>query len=151
VRDPDAYDHAGTAEWLSGACLLLRRSALEEVDGLDEGFFLYCEDTDLCARLWDAGYEVVYEPAALCVHEGGASAPRASLLPVLAASRIRYARKHAGRAEAALQRTGIALGALTHVVLSRGGRRAGHARALRVAVVEPEPSLPERGAPPGPS
>jgi GT2 family glycosyltransferase len=149
VRDPDAYEHSGTAEWLSGACLLVRRPALEEIDGLDEGFFLYCEDTDLCRRLWDSGYEVLYEPAATCVHEGGASAPRASLLPVLAASRIRYARKHAGRAGAALQRAGIALGAATHVVISRGGRRAGHARALRVAVVEPGQGLPGRGVQPG--
>ena len=81
-----------------GACVLVRRSVLEELDGLDEGFFMYCEDIDLCRRFRSSGYELVYEPARSSSHEGGASAPRASLLPVLAASRIRYARKHRGAA-----------------------------------------------------
>jgi hypothetical protein len=69
-------------------------------------------------------------------HEGGASAPGASLYSVLAESRIRYARKHRSRAAQALERAGIALEALTHVLVSRGGiaRRAGHARALRRSI-----------------
>ena len=112
------------------------RSALERVDGMDEGFFLYCEDLDLCRRLWDAGYEVWYEPSAVCVHEGGRSAPRARLLPVLAASRLRYAAKHFGALARAAERLGILTGCVTHLVVSKGGRqvRAGHARALAVAV-----------------
>ena len=62
VHDAAAYGRPGTAEWVSGACLLVRRSALEALGGLDEGFFLYSEDTDLCARLWDAGWRVRFEP-----------------------------------------------------------------------------------------
>jgi hypothetical protein len=79
---------------------------------------------------------VRYEPWVVCFHVGGASAPRPALLPVQTASRLRYARKHHGRATAALARLGIALGALTHVVLTSGGRpsRAGFARALRVTL-----------------
>ena len=42
---------------------------------------MYCEDIDLCRRLRAAGYELVFEPAAVVEHEGGASAPRAQLLP----------------------------------------------------------------------
>jgi N-acetylglucosaminyl-diphospho-decaprenol L-rhamnosyltransferase len=134
VRDQGAYQRAGSPEWVSGACILLRRSALEAVGGLDEGFFLYCEDIDLCRRLREAGYRLLYEPFAVVVHEGGASAPRPGLLPILAASRIRYASKHRGRAAAGLERAGIALGALTHILASRGGAvRAGHARSLRLA------------------
>ena len=69
-------------------------------------------------------------------HEGGGSAPRASLLPVLAASRLHYAEKHWSRPAAVLERTGVALEALTRIAVSRGGRaaRAGHARALLVAL-----------------
>lgn len=139
VRDEEAYARRGSPDWVSGACVLLRRKALEELDGLDEGFFMYGEDIDLCRRLRAAGYELLYEPAALVHHEGGASAPRAHLLPVLAASRIRYAAKHRSRAGALLERIGVALEAVTHVAVARGGiaARAGHARALRLAVTRP--------------
>lgn len=139
VRDEAAYVRRGSPDWVSGACILLRRKALEELDGLDEGFFMYGEDIDLCRRLRAAGYELLYEPAALVRHEGGASAPRAHLLPVLAASRIRYAAKHRSRAGALFERIGVALEAVTHVAVARGGiaARAGHARALRLAVTRP--------------
>jgi N-acetylglucosaminyl-diphospho-decaprenol L-rhamnosyltransferase len=132
VRREEDYERAGSPEWVSGACVLVRRSALEELHGLDEGFFLYCEDTDLCRRLRDAGHDVRFEPEAVALHEGGASSPRSSLLPVLAASRIRYALKHHGRLRALLERIGIGLGAVTHLVAGRGGAaaRTGHARAL---------------------
>jgi hypothetical protein len=135
-RDPQAYERAGSPDWVSGACVLLRRSAVEAIGGLDDGFFMYCEDIDLCRRLRNAGYEIRFVPEAVVTHEGGASAPRASLLHVLAASRLRYARKHRSWAGAMLERLGVALGALTHAVVSRGGRaaRAGHLRALRRAL-----------------
>jgi len=135
VRDERAYTVRGSPEWVSGACILLRRAALEELGGLDERFFLYCEDTDLCRRLRDAGLDIRFEPEAVVIHEGGASAPRSSLLPVLAASRIRYASAHRSRAAALMERIGIGLAAATHMVVARGGApaRAGHARALQVA------------------
>jgi len=142
IRDHAVYERRGNPDWVSGACILLRRKALEELHGLDEGFFMYSEDIDLCRRLRVAGYELLYEPAALVEHEGGASAPRAELLPVLAASRLRYAAKHRSTVGALLERIGVALEAATHVAVSRGGRRAraGHARALRLAVTRPTQS-----------
>ena len=138
VREPEAYERPGSPDWVSGAAIMVRRSVLEEIGGFDEGFFMYCEDIDLCKRVWGA-HELRYVPAARVTHLGGASAPRASLLPVLAASRIRYAEKHRGRAYALLERLGVALGALTHIVAARGGRaaRAGHARSLRLALSKP--------------
>ena len=141
VRRAEAYAAPAEPEWVSGACVLVRRSALEELGGLDEGYFMYCEDTDLCKRLWDAGHAVRFEPSAVAVHEGGASAPRPSLIPVLVASRVRYARQHRGPVAAWLERLGIALGALTHAVVSRGGRaaRAGHARSLPKALLPAGP------------
>ena len=138
VREPEAYERPGSPDWVSGAAIMVRRSVLEEIGGFDEGFFMYCEDIDLCKRVWGA-HELRYVPAARVTHLGGASAPRASLLPVLAASRIRYAEKHRSRAYALLERLGVALGALTHIVAARGGRaaRAGHARSLRLALSKP--------------
>ena len=136
VREPEAYAASGRAEWLSGACLLVRREVLEALDGFDEGFFMYCEDKDLCRRAARAGWEVRYEPSAVVVHAGGASAPRAALLPVLAASRVRYAKKHHGSVGALAERVGVGIGALTHLLMTRNGRaaRIGHARALAVTV-----------------
>jgi GT2 family glycosyltransferase len=135
VRRAEDYERPGPAEWVSGACVLVRRTLLEELGGMDEGFFLYSEDTDLCRRIWDAGYEVRFDPGATAVHEGGASAPRPSLIPVLVTSRVRYAGKHRGPVAALGERVGVALGALTHAVVSKGGRaaRAGHLRSLRRA------------------
>jgi GT2 family glycosyltransferase len=136
VREPEAYAEPRVVDWVSGACVLVRRSALLGADLLDEGFFMYCEDIDLCRRLRDSRFTVRYEPSVVVVHEGGASAPRPSLYPALAASRIRYAQKHRGAIGALVERVGVALGALTHVAVGRGGRAAkiGHARALRVAL-----------------
>lgn len=132
VRDHRLYAERGTPDWVSGACILVRRQVLEGLDGFDEGFFMYSEDVDFCMRLRSAGHELVFEPAATVEHEGGASAPRAHLLPVLAASRVRYATKHRSRAATFLERVGVGLEALTHAVVGRGGRaaRTGHARAL---------------------
>jgi N-acetylglucosaminyl-diphospho-decaprenol L-rhamnosyltransferase len=136
IHDPDAYAHAHSVDWLSGACILLRRDALEEVGGLDTGFFLYREDADLCRRLTEAGHVVWFEPRAKCVHIGGASRPRESLYGVLAASRIRYARKHGGRRGEALERAAVVLRGVTHAALGAGGRpaRAGHLRAARAGL-----------------
>ena len=145
VRDPDAYERITSPEWVSGACILVRRTSLEALEGLDESFFLYCEDVDLAKRLRGLGQRIVYEPAAVATHAGGASTPAGTMLPVLAASRIRYARKHLGRL-AALDRIGVALGALTHAGLARGSqsRRNGHAHALAVAMFGRNPRVSNR-------
>jgi GT2 family glycosyltransferase len=133
IRDRDAYDRPGSPDWASGACLLVPRAVLQRLEGLDDCFFLYCEDLDLCRRVRGLGLDVRYVPDAVAVHQGGRSAPRAALIPVLAASRVRYAHKHAPRARALLERLGIALGSLTHALITRGGAagRQGNLRALR--------------------
>ena len=144
IRDRAVYEHAHPVEWVSGACFGARRSVLEEIDGMDESFFHYSEDVDLCARVWEAGYEVRYVPDALALHEGGASAPRTRLLPILAASRIRYSAKHDSAPVALAVRASIALGAATHVLLARStAARKGHLKALGVAL-KPLPAEPSR-------
>jgi len=134
VRDPHAYDREGVVEWASGACLLVRRRALESIGGFDERYFMYCEDVDLCRSLSEAGCPVRFEPSVTCVHEGGASAPRASLLPVLTESRALYAEKHFTRIGVVAERLGLALCASIHMIASPWPSvRAGHARSLRIA------------------
>lgn len=135
----EEYDRVAYPEWVSGACMLLRRSVLAEIGGMDEGFFLYCEDTDLCARIRARGYAIRYEPTAVAHHQGGASAPRAGLFPVLAVSRARYAAKHAAPWAAGAQRLGIAAGHLTHAAINvaQPAKRRGHMAALRAVLTRP--------------
>jgi N-acetylglucosaminyl-diphospho-decaprenol L-rhamnosyltransferase len=61
------------AGWLSGACLLVRRSVFEQLGGFDPNFFMYFEDVDLGYRLGKLGYRNVYEPAATVIHTGAHS------------------------------------------------------------------------------
>jgi N-acetylglucosaminyl-diphospho-decaprenol L-rhamnosyltransferase len=62
--------------WLSGSCLLLRRSAFDEVNGFDERYFMYMEDVDLGDRLHRAGWLNVYVPSAEVLHDKGHSTGR---------------------------------------------------------------------------
>jgi len=61
------------AGWLSGAAVLVRRSAFEKLGGFDTDYFMYFEDVDLGYRLGKAGYRNVYEPAATVIHSGAHS------------------------------------------------------------------------------
>jgi N-acetylglucosaminyl-diphospho-decaprenol L-rhamnosyltransferase len=142
IRDRDAYERPGSPDWVSGACMLVRRSVFEQVGGFDERFFLYCEDKDLCRRIREAGYEVRYEPAATARHHGGQSAPRPGLLPILARSRVAYARKHSRRPAAALEQAGVALNGLTHAAIAPGdaARRSGHWNATLAALGREDPA-----------
>jgi N-acetylglucosaminyl-diphospho-decaprenol L-rhamnosyltransferase len=136
IRHVEHYDRPGPQEWVSGACMLVRREVLERLNGWDGAFFLYCEDIDLCRRVHDLGLDVHYEPAATVTHPGGGSASRSSTLPLLAQSRVLYAQRHRGRVGALAERLGIALEAATHLLAGAGGRPAvaAHARALRVSL-----------------
>ncbi|MBI3921261.1 MAG: glycosyltransferase family 2 protein [Armatimonadetes bacterium] len=62
------------AHWLMGACVLLRREALEATGGFDEGYFLYAEDIDWCYRAFCADWEVALLEDRRAVHLGGRSA-----------------------------------------------------------------------------
>ena len=68
-----SVDGSMPVDWLSGACMLARRDALNSVQGFDERYFLYWEDADLCRRLRIQGYEVRYAPAATAIHDVGQS------------------------------------------------------------------------------
>lgn len=60
-------------DWVSGACMIVRRKAIKEVGVFDERFFMYWEDADWCQRMRDAGWKVVYFPRASVVHYVGGS------------------------------------------------------------------------------
>jgi exopolysaccharide biosynthesis polyprenyl glycosylphosphotransferase len=62
------HDSERTVDWMQGACLMLRREAVEQVGAMDERFFLYFEDVDLCRRMAEGGWGVHYVPDAPFVH-----------------------------------------------------------------------------------
>ncbi|MBI5412580.1 glycosyltransferase family 2 protein [Candidatus Peregrinibacteria bacterium] len=64
-KDPNETDEV---DWLVGACLLVRRKALDEVGSFDPRFFLFFEDTDLCRRMWMKNWRVIYLPVAKATH-----------------------------------------------------------------------------------
>jgi N-acetylglucosaminyl-diphospho-decaprenol L-rhamnosyltransferase len=64
------------AGWVSGSCFLARRSALEELGGFDEAYFMYLEDTDLCWRAHDAGWGVGFAGTAEVTHLQGVMTAR---------------------------------------------------------------------------
>ena len=76
--DHGQYDDPRDIFWATGAAILLRRSALEEVETLDERFEMHMEEIDLCWRLHRAGYRVLAEPASTVYHIGGGSLPQGS-------------------------------------------------------------------------
>ena len=66
-------DSERTIDWQSGCCLMVRAELLKQLGGFDEQFYYYFEDVDLCHRVWDAGYSVVYTPNATITHLSGQS------------------------------------------------------------------------------
>lgn len=77
-------------DWVSGACMLMRRQAVEAVGGFDEQFFLYWEDADLCWRLHEHGWQIVYDPQVRVSHQVGGSSKHASIRSLLAFHRSAY-------------------------------------------------------------
>jgi N-acetylglucosaminyl-diphospho-decaprenol L-rhamnosyltransferase len=67
------HDEVREVEFVMGACMLVRRDAIDAVGPLDEDFFLFSEETDWCYRFREAGWKVVFFPGAECVHVRGAS------------------------------------------------------------------------------
>lgn len=63
-------------DWVSGACLVVRRKAVEQVGPLDEQFFIYWEDADWCRRMWENGWKVIYYPGASVIHYVGGSSEK---------------------------------------------------------------------------
>ena len=100
---PPTRDAPHRTDWVNGASLMIRREVFDSVGLMDEGFFLYFEETDFCLRARQAGWPCWFVPASRVVHlEGqstgatGAIARRKPLPDYWFVSRRRYFRKHHG-------------------------------------------------------
>lgn len=116
---PREFERCTAVDWTTGACMLVRGEAMAEVGALDDTFFLYYEDVDWCHRMRDAGWEVLVEPAARCVHHlGQSAAPGGFVSAAYRESFYQYVDKYGLSALGLTARLGLALRRLL-----RGGRR----------------------------
>ena len=72
-----AHDQIAEVDWLSGAALVFRKQTLDRVGLFDERFYMYCEDMDICRRIGEAGWKVVYYPLVAVSHTIGAASDQA--------------------------------------------------------------------------
>lgn len=134
IKDPAAlavaarrYATEHEPVWVSGSCLLTRRAHLEAVGGLDEAFFLYEEDVDLCVRVGRLGVKALFTPAAQVLHHKGRSMTRVPDLARLEyhRSHLLYYRKHRGPLPLAFLRAYLVILGLRAATLPVPRRDAG--------------------------
>ena len=92
------WDHASVraVDWVSGACMMVRRAAIAEVGPMDEAYFMFNEDVDWCRRMKQAGWEVVFVPEGVVRHDIGASRRKVATKVIVERHRgmIHYFHKH---------------------------------------------------------
>jgi GT2 family glycosyltransferase len=116
------HDDVRAAEFVMGACMLVRRDAIEEVGFLDEDYFLFSEETDWCFRFREAGWDVLFYPGAECVHVGGAS-HAGRLYRENLRGHLLFFWKHRGPSQAERARRLLLTALRLRSVLFRGERR----------------------------
>lgn len=125
-------------DWITGAAMLARHKAIDEVGPMDEGFFMYSEELDWCRRFREAGWRVVYLPTAQIIHHVGKSSEQ-----VVAArhihfqtSKVRYFRKYHGRAASEVLRWFLLANYVWQLGLESVKWLVGHKRSLRKQRIE---------------
>jgi N-acetylglucosaminyl-diphospho-decaprenol L-rhamnosyltransferase len=95
------YSTVREVGWLTGACLMIRRDVFEQLGGFDENFFMYFEDKDLCKRVRDAGFKVIYNPDTSLIHLLGGSSHgvKKSVNTYYRDSQLYYYQKHLGQVQ----------------------------------------------------
>lgn len=107
-------------EVIKGACLVLRRVALDQVGLLDDQYFMYTEEVDLCYRLARASWKLWYLPKAVITHFGEASSKqvREEMYLQLYRSKVQFYRKFGGRSRVALYKPLVALAYLPRALVA---------------------------------
>jgi GT2 family glycosyltransferase len=113
LETPHQVDVAG------GACLVLRRDALRQVGLLDEDYFIFSEEVDLCHRLRQRGWEIFWVPQSVAMHHGGRSTQQvaAAMFLRLYQGKVLYFRKHHGRLAAQRYKLILLTAALARLLL----------------------------------
>jgi GT2 family glycosyltransferase len=96
VGNEEDYAHPHVVDWALGAALLMSRACFDALDGWDESFFLYSEETDLSLRARDLGWLTRYEPNSVAVHIGGQSGRNDKTHTMMITNRVRLYRRRNG-------------------------------------------------------
>lgn len=92
--DPASYEREFSCDWTTGSFMLVRREAIESAGFLDERYFMYSDETDLCRRIKLAGWEVRHLPQMTIIHHEGKAGIKPHIESLNAYTRILYARKY---------------------------------------------------------
>ena len=128
-----AHDRVREADFLMGACLLVRREAADTVGLFDEDFFMFSEETDWCYRFRAAGWSVLFTPDAEFTHVGGATTARdwGPMYREQLRGHLRFLAKHRGLAEAEQARWLLLVAMLLRSLVFTGDRRKTSIAAAR--------------------
>ena len=130
--DLRVYEQDVACDWTSGSFMLVRREALEGAGLLDERFFLYCEETDLCLRIKQAGWEIRHLPYLTILHHANRDGWNSRLDAQAAYSKRLYFKKHLPPLHRHSATGALLLGYTLRSVLGRGDR--GQRESSRAAV-----------------
>ena len=124
------HEVPGSAEWVTGAALLMSWDVLDTVGPWDERFLLYSEETEFMMRAADHGWTTWYEPRAVVEHTGGESGTRPSLAALLTVNKVVLFRRRHGPGRAFAYRCGVLLGMLIRAAAGQATARASAAALL---------------------
>ena len=139
IVDPQYYEGEREVQWASGAAFVARSEVFDEVGGLDERYFLYCEETDWFLRLADRGLKVAYLPKAVVAHRSS-EGRNADLMSYAVTSRLLYASKNLSAPSGAILKAVLLLGmsarfvAWTMLALAGGDSATTRSREYRVGL-----------------
>ena len=155
--DLTLYDRVAECDWTSGSFMLARREALLSAGMLDERFFIYSEEPDLCLRMKRAGWRVLHLPAMTIVHHADKGGVRPKMMAQDAFTRRQYAHKHFAPPRRVAYLAAVGARQALRAAAPHGGeagarRRAAARLALRTLVGRADPPFgppPTTAIPPG--
>jgi hypothetical protein len=145
VLDPRRYDQTASCDWIVGSFMLLRAEAFAGVGMFDERFFLFHEETDVCLRLHQAGWQICYSPLVEIVHYTDTGELGEQMAAQHALAHRQYVLKHFGKLRAAAYLAALGFGYALRggfaSVRSGGAERRRSLRRARrmLAGLEPPP------------
>lgn len=143
VLDRSLYDGEHRCDWTSGSFLVARKRVIDTIGPMDERFFLYSEEPDLCLRARRGGWAVHHLPVMTILHHGGSGRADPTLAAQDAYSRTQFARKHFSRGHRFAYQGALGVGYALRAV-APGPSRAASRAALRTLVGIADPPFGQR-------